>query len=68
MSIYSFETSDGQTRSEHAEVRDAGTEDEHLAVKGSYSWVFEGVTYTINYVADKNGYQPEGAHLPKSIV
>lgn len=64
--IYSVETSDGQSRSEQAEVKNAGQENEHLAVRGSYSWVLDGVTYTLNYVADENGFQPEGAHLPKA--
>lgn len=64
----SVETSDGQTRSEHAELKNAGLENEHLAVRGSYSWVLDGVTYTLNYVADENGFQPEGTHLPKTVV
>lgn len=68
LSIRSVETSDGQARSEQAEVRNPGQENEHLAVRGSYSWTVEGVTYTLNYVADENGFQPEGAHLPKSVV
>merc|ERR1711955_151168 len=32
--------------------------------RGSYSYELEGVTYTINWVADENGFQPTGAHLP----
>jgi hypothetical protein len=35
------------------------------AVKGSYSYTYDGVTYTINYISDENGYRAEGAHIPK---
>merc|ERR1712189_141552 len=28
--------------------------------RGSYSYELEGVTYTINWVADENGFQPTG--------
>lgn len=63
----SFETSDGISRQEEAELKNAGTENEAISVRGSYSWVApDGQTYTINFIADENGYQPEGAHLPKA--
>uniref|UniRef100_A0A1L8E3C3 Putative cuticular protein 26 rr-1 family n=1 Tax=Nyssomyia neivai TaxID=330878 RepID=A0A1L8E3C3_9DIPT len=64
---YAFETSDGISRQEEAELKNAGTENEAISVRGSYSWVApDGQTYTINFIADENGYQPEGAHLPKA--
>lgn len=34
-------------------------------VRGSYSYIGpDGQTYTVNYVADRNGYRAYGAHLP----
>ncbi|XP_053684262.1 flexible cuticle protein 12-like [Sabethes cyaneus] len=63
---FEFETSDGTSRSEQAELRNAGTDAEAIVVRGSYSYVGpDGTQYVINYVADENGFQPEGAHIPK---
>lgn len=64
---FSVETSDGQYRQEQAELKNAGSEQQSIAVRGSYSYTIDGVTYTVNYVADENGFQPEGAHLPKNV-
>ncbi|XP_039487593.1 larval cuticle protein 65Ag1-like [Drosophila santomea] len=62
---YAFETSNGIAAQEQGQLKNAGTELEALAVKGSYSFVSDdGQTYTVNYIADENGFQPQGAHLP----
>lgn len=62
---FSYETSDGVTRQEQAEVKNAGTDQEALSVRGSVSWVApDGQTYTLHYIADENGFQPQGDHLP----
>lgn len=64
---FSYETSDGVARQEEAELKNAGTDHAALAVRGTVSWVAaDGQQYTLNYVADENGYRPEGAHLPKA--
>lgn len=61
-----YETSDGQSRKEEAELQNVGTDDEALVVKGSFSFVGDdGVTYTVVYVADKDGFRAEGEHLPR---
>ena len=66
--IYSYETSDGVARSEQAELKNAGTENEALVVRGTVSWTAaDGVVYTLNYIADENGFQPQGAHLPVAV-
>ncbi|XP_058833210.1 flexible cuticle protein 12-like [Topomyia yanbarensis] len=63
---FEFETSDGTSRQEQAELRNAGTDTASIVVRGSYSYVgLDGTQYVINYVADENGFQPEGAHIPK---
>ncbi|XP_039485130.2 larval cuticle protein 65Ag1-like isoform X1 [Drosophila santomea] len=62
---FALETSDGKKHEEQGQLKNAGTEDEAIVVRGSYSFVADdGQTYTVNYVADENGFQPEGAHLP----
>ncbi|XP_034483521.1 larval cuticle protein 65Ag1-like [Drosophila innubila] len=62
---YAWETSDGQSAQEQAELKNLGTEQEAISAKGSYSFVGDdGLTYTVNYIADENGFQPQGAHLP----
>lgn len=54
-------------RQEQAQLKNVGTDHAALAVSGTISWVAaDGQQYTLNYVADENGYRPEGAHLPKA--
>ncbi|KAI8126403.1 larval cuticle protein 65Ab1-like [Lucilia cuprina] len=61
------ETSDGNHHDAEGKLLNVGSDHESLAVHGSFSWVDEktGEKFTVNYVADENGFQPEGAHLPK---
>ncbi|KAG7307720.1 Flexible cuticle protein 12 [Plutella xylostella] len=62
---YAFETSNGIRQEEQGQLVNAGTENEAIAVRGSYSYTGpDGVVYTVTYVADQNGFQPQGAHLP----
>ncbi|XP_054004799.1 larval cuticle protein 65Ag1-like [Hylaeus anthracinus] len=64
---YGYELSDGQSKQESAElVPSGGTEGPFLKVHGSFSFVdpITNVAYTVNYIADENGFHPEGEHLP----
>ncbi|XP_073942562.1 flexible cuticle protein 12-like [Choristoneura fumiferana] len=65
---FSYETSNGIQQQEQAQLNNVGTENESIAVRGSYSYTgSDGVVYTVTYVADENGFQPQGAHLPKAV-
>merc|ERR1712083_283362 len=63
---YNFEGANGIKMSEEGEQKRIGNEPEEIGTvsRGSYSYEMDGVTYTVNWVADKNGFQPTGAHLP----
>ncbi|KAH8303988.1 hypothetical protein KR018_000224 [Drosophila ironensis] len=62
---YAYETSDGVSADAAGQLKNVGTEQEAIVVKGSYSFVADdGQTYTVTYIADENGFQPQGAHLP----
>ncbi|XP_017786798.1 PREDICTED: flexible cuticle protein 12-like [Nicrophorus vespilloides] len=61
-----YETSNGISANEQGQLNNAGSENEAISVRGTYSYTgADGVKYTVNYVADENGFQPEGAHIPK---
>ncbi|KAH8314829.1 hypothetical protein KR074_000831 [Drosophila pseudoananassae] len=65
-----LETSDGTKIDSDGVLKNVGTEHEAAVVHGSFSWVDEktGEKFTVTYVADENGYQPQGAHLPVAPV
>ncbi|XP_063701145.1 flexible cuticle protein 12-like [Culicoides brevitarsis] len=64
---YGYETSNGIKHEESGVVNNVGAENEAISVRGSFSYVADdGQTYTVNYVADENGFQPEAAHIPKA--
>jgi len=63
---YGYETSGGIKAEEVGKLINPGQENEAIAVRGSFSYTGDdGQVYTVNYVADENGFQPEGAHIPK---
>ena len=60
-----YETANGIKADARGLLNNAGSENEALSVQGSFSFVADdGQTYTVTYVADENGFQPQGAHLP----
>lgn len=52
---------DGQQRSETISITNVGLNDEQeISVTGSFSFNgSDGKVYSVEYVADKNGYQPK---------
>ncbi|KAL5293247.1 hypothetical protein ACFFRR_011794 [Megaselia abdita] len=66
---FDFATSDGTSHQAEGHATNVGSENEGISVKGSYSWVDEtGHTHTVNYIADENGFQPQGEDLPVGPV
>lgn len=61
---FSYENSDGSQREEFGHILSPDTEDEHMKVNGSFSYVGpDGITYTVKYTADDQGFHPEGDHF-----
>ncbi|XP_067645819.1 larval cuticle protein 65Ag1-like [Eurosta solidaginis] len=66
---YALKTSDGTEKQEEGTLVNVGAKDEHISARGSFSFNGDdGQTYTVNYIADENGFQPQGAHLPVAPV
>ncbi|XP_037080709.1 endocuticle structural glycoprotein ABD-4-like [Pollicipes pollicipes] len=61
-----YETSNGIQAQENG-ISYPGNEPEtgNYVRTGSYSYDWEGVTYTVTWTADENGYVAEGDHIPK---
>ncbi|XP_063532763.1 flexible cuticle protein 12-like isoform X2 [Cydia strobilella] len=63
---YVVETSNGIKQEEQGQLQNVGTDNEAIQVRGQFSYVGQdGVTYSVTYVADENGFQPQGAHIPQ---
>ncbi|CAG7829836.1 unnamed protein product [Allacma fusca] len=63
----SFALSDGTNREETGEFRAIDEETGVQKVTGVISWTApDGQVITLRYVADENGFQPIGDHLPKA--
>ncbi|XP_049822713.1 endocuticle structural glycoprotein SgAbd-2-like [Aethina tumida] len=61
---YNYETGNGIAAQEQASVRAVG-QDLAKSAQGSYSYTSpEGELVQISYVADENGYQAAGSHIP----
>ncbi|CAH1104631.1 unnamed protein product [Psylliodes chrysocephalus] len=61
----SFETGNGISQEEHGFLKNIGTPEEAQVVQGRSSYTSpEGIKIDLSYIADENGFQPVGEHLP----
>ncbi|CAB3221321.1 unnamed protein product [Arctia plantaginis] len=63
---YSYETGNGIAAQEQGSLKSSGPNSEpSIAVQGSFSYTdLDGTPISLTYIADENGFQPQGAHLP----
>lgn len=65
--LNSFESADGTKVSESGSQKQVGPKPEDIGTvsKGSYSYTSpDGVVLTVSWIADENGFQATGDHLP----
>merc|ERR1712071_647507 len=63
---FSYEAENGISVSESGVQKQIGDKPEEFGTvsQGTYSYPEDSVTYTITWVADENGFQATGDHLP----
>jgi len=63
---FSYETENGIVVSESGVQKQIGAKADEAGTvsQGSYSFPEDGRRYTVNWVADENGFQAKGDHLP----
>ncbi|XP_050091184.1 endocuticle structural glycoprotein SgAbd-2-like [Anopheles aquasalis] len=63
---FAYESGNGIAAQEEGFVKNAGSKDHEVQVAhGSYSYTDpHGVPVSISYVADENGFQAKGSHIP----
>lgn len=63
--FFRYETENGINFQEQGQVRALGPDQVDKTVDGSFSYTSpEGQPISLQYRADANGFQPQGAHLP----
>ncbi|XP_038209989.1 larval cuticle protein LCP-17-like [Zerene cesonia] len=62
---YSYELDNGITSNAEGKLKVLGQDEVALEVAGSNSYISpEGEKIETTYIADENGYHPQGSHLP----
>ncbi|CAK1592683.1 unnamed protein product [Parnassius mnemosyne] len=63
---WAYETENGISASEQGTLKNPQSENSEQAVQGEAKWTApNGEVISLQYVADGNGYQPQGSHLPQ---
>ncbi|XP_055542170.1 endocuticle structural glycoprotein SgAbd-8-like [Wyeomyia smithii] len=62
---WSYETGNGIKAEEQGFLKNPGTQQEAQVAQGEYSYTApDGQLIRVQYIADENGFQPIGDHLP----
>ncbi|XP_050342359.1 larval cuticle protein LCP-17-like [Nymphalis io] len=62
---YFYETGNGIVAEANGALRNIGAEEQALQVQGNFQYQSkDGSTIQLSYIADENGYQPQGSILP----
>ncbi|XP_055916885.1 larval cuticle protein 65Ag1-like [Eupeodes corollae] len=60
--VYGYELGNGVSAQESGSLKNS----EAISAQGSYKFTApDGQTFETQYIADENGYQPTGAHIPE---
>lgn len=62
---WSYETGNGIAAEEEGHLKNAGSENEAMEAIGQFSYTdADGNKIQLEYIANEDGFQPKGAHLP----
>ncbi|CAH0558121.1 unnamed protein product [Brassicogethes aeneus] len=62
---WSYETGNGIKADEQGQLKNAGAENEAQEAQGSFSYTADdGTVISLQYIANEEGFQPVGDHLP----
>lgn len=62
---YSYQTGNGIQAQEQGQLAQISKDEDAIQVQGSFSYTADdGSPVDLSYIADENGFQPKGDHLP----
>lgn len=62
---YSYQTGNGIQAQEQGQLAQISKDEDAIQVQGSFSYTADdGSPIGLSYIADENGFQPKGDHLP----